>query len=92
MIFTAGNLFPLSFMYWVTRIKTLPGFEPGSPAWQGDDLPTVLSLPTFATDVGSNFSTGVRNTTDHEPVQSIREAFSLRFWSQKLSVTINWID
>ncbi len=24
-----------------------PGFKPRSPAWEGDDLPTELSLPTL---------------------------------------------
>ncbi len=47
---------------------------------------------TFATDVGCNFSIGVRNTTNHEPLQPIREAFSFQFWGQRSYVTINLID
>ncbi len=34
----------LSFMHWVTRIKPPLGFEPGSPVWEADDLPTELSF------------------------------------------------
>ncbi len=36
---------PLSFMHWVTQVKSTPRFEPGSPDWEADDLPTELSLP-----------------------------------------------
>ncbi len=32
-------------MHWVTRVKHPLGFEPRSPAWEADDLPTELSLP-----------------------------------------------
>ncbi len=39
---------------------------------------------TFSTSVSSNFSIGVRNTTDHDPPHPIREAFSFQF-----SVTIH---
>ncbi len=41
MTFAVGNL---QFMHWVTQEKTPLGFEPGSPAWEADDLPTELSL------------------------------------------------
>ncbi len=49
----------------------------------------------FATEIGSNFIIGVRNTTDHEPPQSIRDAFSLWFVGQRSFVTIHligWFD
>ncbi len=32
-------------MHLVTQVKQLPGFEPGSPVWEVDDLPTEISLP-----------------------------------------------
>ncbi len=35
----------LSFMHWVTRVKPPLRFEPGSPGWEVDDLPTELFLP-----------------------------------------------
>ncbi len=38
------------------------------------------------------FMIRVRNNTDHEPLQPIREAFSFRFWDQRASVTIHLID
>ncbi len=31
--------------HWVTRVKPPLGFEPGSPAWEADDLLTELSIP-----------------------------------------------
>ncbi len=45
--FTAGNLFPSHSCTstGVTRVKPLPGFEPMSPEWEADDLPTELYLP-----------------------------------------------
>ncbi len=36
----------LSFMHWVTLVKSPLGFEPWSPAWEEDDLLTELSLLT----------------------------------------------
>ncbi len=41
-------------MHWVTRVKHPQGFEPGSPAWEADDLPTKLSLPTAWSYVNAN--------------------------------------
>ncbi len=35
-------------MHWVTQVKPPPGFKPGSPDWEADDLPTELSLPPCA--------------------------------------------
>ncbi len=34
-------------MHWVTWVKPPPGFKPGSPDWEADDLPTELSSPHF---------------------------------------------
>ncbi len=51
MTFTAGNLFP-SFMHLVTWVKPPPGFDPGSPDWEADDLPTELSLPPVYIAIG----------------------------------------
>ncbi len=34
-----------SFMHWLTWVKPPLGFEPRSPVWEVDDLPTKLSLP-----------------------------------------------
>ncbi len=39
-----AHTLPLSFMHWVTQVKPTPGLEPGSPAYEADDLPTELSL------------------------------------------------
>ncbi len=44
MTFTAGNLFPLIHALGDPS-QSPPGFEPGSPDWEVDDLPTELSLP-----------------------------------------------
>ncbi len=46
-LFTACNLFLSHSCIWVTRVKTPPGFEPRSPDWEADDLPTELSLPPW---------------------------------------------
>ncbi len=46
---------------------------------------------TFATVICSNFSIRVINTTDHEPLQPIREAFSFQL-DKRSSVTINFIE
>ncbi len=35
-------------MHWVIWVKPPPGFEPRSPAWEADDLPTELSLPPYS--------------------------------------------
>ncbi len=42
--FYSWQSLPLSFMHWVTRVKPPQRFEPGSPYWEADDLPTELSL------------------------------------------------
>ncbi len=44
---TAGNLFPSHSCIGVTQVKPQLGFEPGSPAWEADDLPTEPSLPPW---------------------------------------------
>ncbi len=44
MTFTAGNLFPSHPGTGETQVKSQPGFEHGSPAWEVDDLQTELSL------------------------------------------------
>ncbi len=44
MTFTAG-LFPSHSCIGVTQVKTPLGFEPRSPAWEVNDLPSELSLP-----------------------------------------------
>ncbi len=37
----------LSFMHFVTQVKSPLGFEPGSPVWESEDLTTELSLPPY---------------------------------------------
>ncbi len=45
MTFTADNLLPSHSCIGVTWVKPPQGFEPRSPAWEADDLPThLLSL------------------------------------------------
>ncbi len=51
----------------------------------------LSSVVVLLTEIGSNFIIGVRNTTDHEPPQPIREAFSFCFLGQRLFVTIELI-
>ncbi len=46
--FYSWQSLPLSFMHWVTQVKPPLGFEPGSPDWEADDLPTELPLPQYA--------------------------------------------
>ncbi len=38
-------------MHWVTRVKPPLGFEPGLPAWEADNLPSELSLPSYSIDI-----------------------------------------
>ncbi len=45
MTFTDGNLFPSHSCIGVTQAKSPLGFEPGSTAWEVDNLPTELPLP-----------------------------------------------
>ncbi len=43
--FTAGNIFHSHSCIGMTWVKPPLGYEPVSPAWEADDLPTELSLP-----------------------------------------------
>ncbi len=66
-----------------------------SATGRNDPSSNSVSGSTFAKKIGRNLIIRVRNTTNYEHPQPIRDAVSFRFWGQRSSVTIHlfsWID
>ncbi len=63
-----------------TRVKMFIFIRCGAVA-EMTQVASLTSVVLLLLILEANFSIGVRNNTDHEPLQPIREAFSFRFWS-----------
>ncbi len=82
------SLFSVVYLAWLTCKMWVNScnFSDYKLVQASDHDNTSAISSTFATKIG------VRNTTNHEPTQSISEAFSVGFWGQRSPVSIHLID